>query len=124
MKILLVDDSPVMRRYIARTLQMTGLAASIHEAANGAEAMCKAFEVHPDLVITDLNMPGMSGAELVAGMSASAELRHIPVLVLSADRTSARPAELLRAGAAGYLTKPITPQVLRARLLSMLEETR
>lgn len=121
MKILLVDDSPVMRRYVARTLQMTGIEASIHEAGNGVEAMSKAFEVRPDLVITDLNMPEMNGAELVAGMNASAELRDIPVLVLSADRTSVRPDELLRAGAAGYLTKPVTPQSLRQRLLSILE---
>ena len=121
MTVLLVDDSQVMRRYIARTLQMTGLDATIHEAGNGREAMIKAVEVRPDLVITDLNMPEMTGTELLAEMSASPDLCGIPVLVVSADRTAARPDELLRAGAAGYLTKPITPQSLRHRLLSILE---
>src|SRR5436190_1315298 len=80
MKILLVDDSRVMRRYVARTLEMTGLEATIHEAGDGREGIATALAIRPDLVITDLNMPEMSGAELVAAMHASPELKEIPVL--------------------------------------------
>lgn len=121
MTVLLVDDSPVMRRYVARTLEMTGFATTIYEAENGREGMEKALMLLPDLVITDLNMPEMSGAELITGMHASHLLRNIPVLVLTADRSPNRPGELLGGGAAGYLTKPVTPQSLRRELMSLLQ---
>lgn len=121
MTVLLVDDSPVMRRYVARTLQMTGLEATIYEAENGRQGMEKALDIVPDLVITDLNMPEMSGTELIEQMHASTQLRRIPVLVLTADRSPARPAEVLGCGASSYLTKPVTPQALRRELLSLLE---
>jgi len=109
MQILLVDDSPVMRRYVARALEMTGMDITIHEAKNGREAIGIAFRVRPDLIITDLNMPEMSG-----------ELRGTPVLVLSADRSLNRPRELLHAGAIAYLTKPVTPEVLKRSLTAIL----
>lgn len=120
MNILLVDDSPVMRRYVARTLEMTGLDATIHEAENGRAGFAAAVAIRPDLVITDLSMPEMTGSEMVAAMRASPELKDIPILVLTADRSPVRPEELLHAGAAGYLIKPVTPQSLRHRLVSLL----
>lgn len=123
MNVLLVDDSPAMRRYVARTLQMAGFEAVIHEAANGLEGVSMALSIRPDLVITDLNMPEMNGAELVSRMRESPELREIPVLVLTADRSPARPGDLIRAGAVGYLTKPITPRTLRDELRSILGGT-
>jgi CheY-like chemotaxis protein len=96
---------------------------SIHEAENGAAAMETAYEVHPDIVITDLNMPGMSGQELVARIGASSELGDTRVVVLSADRSSGRARELLEAGAAAYLTKPVTPERLRTSLMAILESS-
>jgi CheY-like chemotaxis protein len=57
MQVLVVDDSPVMRHYIARILQMTGIGVTVHEAENGLDALDKAFRIRPDLMITDLNMP-------------------------------------------------------------------
>lgn len=121
MTVLLVDDSPIMRRYVARTLQMTGLETTIHEAENGREGIERALDLVPDLVITDLNMPEMSGVELIEKMHASTQLRRIPVMVLTADRSPARPAEVLGCGASTYLTKPVTPQTLRRELLALLE---
>ena len=120
MTVLLVDDSPVMRRFVARTLEMIGLDATILQAENGREGMKLALSARPDLVITDLNMPFMTGSEMVAAMQATAELQNIPVLVLTADRSSLRPEELIRAGAAAYVTKPVTPQLLRESLRSLL----
>ncbi len=122
MTVLLVDDSPVMRRFVARTLEMTGLGPQIHEAENGRDGMSKAVALVPDLVITDLNMPEMDGAELIAEMQASKLLCGIPVLVLTADRSPVRSEALMGAGAAACLTKPITPQSLRKELLSLLAE--
>lgn len=121
MQILVVDDSPVMRRYVSRTLGMTGMDITVHEAENGLEAIGKAFAVKPDLIITDLNMPEMSGKELIQRIYAAKELRGTPILVLSADRSADRPEELLRAGAVAYLTKPVTPEELKRSVTAILE---
>jgi two-component system chemotaxis response regulator CheY len=120
MQVLLVDDSQLMRRYVARTLEMTGIDLSIHEASNGREAMEKANRIHPDLIITDLNMPEMSGDELVARVARDPALSGTPVLVISADHSVDRPAELIHVGAVAYLTKPVAPEVLRSRLLEIM----
>ena len=121
MQVLLVDDSKLMRHYVARTLRMTGIDVVIHEAENGRDAIGKAFEVRPDLIVTDLNMPEMSGLELVAKVHGIPELCRTPMLVLTADRSAGRAEEALGAGAVDYLTKPVTPEVLRRHLLLILE---
>ncbi len=120
-RVLLVDDSPVMRHYVARALRMTGMDITIHEAENGLVAMKKAFESLPDVIITDLNMPEMSGQELVSRVHAAAELSATRVLVLTADRTDSRRGEMQQAGADAYLTKPVTPEILKNSLIGMLE---
>lgn len=122
MRILLVDDSRLMRRYVARTLEMTGIGADINEAGNGREAMDKAHRIRPDLIITDLNMPEMNGEELVARLTADPDLSRVPVLILSADRSAARFENLIHTGAVGYLTKPVSPEELRIHLLELMGE--
>ena len=120
-RVLVVDDSPVMRHYVARALKMTGMNLAIHEAENGRVAMEKAFQILPDVIITDLNMPEMSGQELVARVHAAAELSATRVLVLSADRSDGRVGEMTREGADDYLTKPVTPEALKNSLMRILE---
>jgi two-component system, chemotaxis family, chemotaxis protein CheY len=121
MQVLVVDDSPAMRHYIVRTLEMTGVRLRIHEAGNGREGIEKASEIHPDLIITDLNMPEMGGEEMVAHIAADEDLCGTPILVLSADHSAGRPDELLQRGATGYLTKPVTPETLRTHLARIVE---
>jgi CheY-like chemotaxis protein len=99
---------------------MTGLDLTIEEAENGRVAMQKARETRPDVIITDLNMPEMSGQELVAWVHAAAELSATRVLVLSADRSDGRLDELAQAGAAAYLTKPVSPEKLKNSLVALL----
>jgi two-component system chemotaxis response regulator CheY len=120
MHVLVVDDSPVMRRFLSRTLEMTGLPLSVHEAENGVDAISKAFEIRPDLIITDLNMPEMNGDTLTQTICRTPELKGTPIIVLSADRSAERPAELLLAGAKAYMTKPISPESLRECLLAFV----
>lgn len=121
MRILIVDDSPLMRRYVGRTLHMIREDLTIAEAGNGADAIRQAAEIPPDLIITDLTMPQMGGEELVEHLHTTPELRHIPVLVLSADRSAKRPGRLRNAGAIGYMTKPVTPEMLKDCLAGLLE---
>ena len=113
-RVLLVDDSPAMRHYVTRTLHMTGIEMTIEEAENGLDAIGKAFAIRPDVIITDLNMPEMSGQELIARVQAADELQATRVLVLSADHCSEHvsKAMLSRPGpVSGYLTKPVTPEL-------------
>jgi two-component system, chemotaxis family, chemotaxis protein CheY len=124
MRILVVDDSPAMRHYVARTLEMTGIGMSIEQAANGVEAIEKARNTPPNLIITDLNMPGMSGDELIERAAADEQLRDIPFLVVTADAASQMaeaPSGLARR--VECLTKPVPPGVLRSSLLNLFEQT-
>jgi len=124
MRILVVDDSPAMRHYVARTLEMTGIGMSIEHAANGEEAIEKARIEAPRLIITDLNMPGMTGSELMAQASADEHLRHVPFLVLTADGNSQLGEDLAFSPRPfECLMKPVSPGVLRSSFLKVLEQT-
>jgi two-component system chemotaxis response regulator CheY len=121
MQVLLVDDSPVMRHFVARTLRMTGVDVSIHEAGDGREAVRLAWSLRPDLIITDLNMPEMSGEELIDNLRHTPELCRTPVIVVSAVRSPGKTQSLIGAGALAYMTKPLSPEALRRSLLLILE---
>jgi len=120
-RVLIVDDSPVMRHYVARTLRMTGMDFAIHEAENGLVAIDKACEIRPELIITDLTMPEMGGRELIARVHAAAGLGSTRVIVLSADRSPALSDELMKAGASDYLIKPVSPEHLKESLMKIIK---
>jgi two-component system, chemotaxis family, chemotaxis protein CheY len=112
--ILVVDDSCTIRAVLDRTLKMTGLPIDeVIEAANGNEALEKLKERWVDIVFTDINMPGMSGLDLVDAMNNDAEMREIPVVVVSTEGSATRIEELRRKGVRGYLRKPFTPESIR-----------
>ncbi len=110
--ILIVDDSRVMRGMIARTIAMAGLeAATIHEAANGAEALAKVHEKAYDLVLLDINMPVMDGEEFLAALRAEPAFRQLPVVVASSESNDAR-IRRLRLMGAEFVHKPFRPEAL------------
>lgn len=122
LNILVVDDSPVMRSFIRKVIGMTGLdVGEICEAAHGGEAMVLLRQRWMDLVLTDINMPGMNGEELVRQMAADDMLRTVPVIVVSTDSSDHRVAMLLALGAKGYVTKPFPPDGLCAEVERVLE---
>ncbi len=117
LKVLIVDDSTLMRRFVARVLGMCGLEiAECREANNGLDALAKMRESAPDLVLTDINMPTMDGESLIRCIAEDQELRSIPIVVISTDRTEYRMSRLMELGAKGYVAKPFNPEVLREQL--------
>ena len=120
--ILIVDDSAVTRMLIKRAIQMADFpVAAVLEAGHGREALARLAEQPVHLVLADLHMPEMGGAELIDQMRQDPNSRDIPVVIISAEPSTARIDELCRLGARGYLRKPFTPEALRTTLLPLLE---
>lgn len=109
--ILVVDDSKTIRAIIKKTLSLAKLDINeIYEAENGRQALDRLKETSIDLVMSDLNMPEMSGVELVDAMSNDDTLNTIPIVVISTDGSTTRIDELKRKGVREYLRKPFTPE--------------
>jgi len=119
--VLIVDDSPAMRTFVRRVLDLSGLdVAKYLQAGNGQEALDLLRDEWVDVVLTDINMPVMDGAQFVRLLEEDDSLRSIPVLVVSTDRTEARAQEMLNLGARGYVRKPFQPETLREELEKVL----
>ena len=116
-RVLIVDDSPAMRTFVRRVIEMSGFELSdCFEASNGSEALDVLRTEWVDAILTDINMPEMDGQELLRRLSADEMLRSIPAIVISTDATSHRIASMVSLGARGYVTKPFLPETLRAEL--------
>jgi len=120
-RVLIVDDSPVMRSFIRRVLRLSGFeAGECMEAGNGEEALALLGAHRVDVILTDINMPGMNGEELLRKLGSDGVLKHIPALVISTDATKERILRMLSLGAEGYMSKPFTPEILREELERVL----
>ena len=120
-RVLIVDDSPAMRAFVRRVMEMSGFDVSAClEAGDGREALDRLRSERVDAILTDINMPGMDGEELLAELSRDEMFCSIPALVISTDSTRHRIARLLSLGARGYITKPFRPEDLRAGLERIL----
>jgi two-component system chemotaxis response regulator CheY len=117
MKFLVVDDSATMRRIVINSLQRIGF-TDITEAGDGVEALDKIGAV--DFIITDWNMPNMSGADFTRAVRANVDTKELPIIMVTAR--SARDDILLamEAGVDSYVVKPFTPQVLREKIDAVL----
>ncbi|MFZ0591845.1 MAG: response regulator [Bryobacteraceae bacterium] len=120
--IMIVDDSPAMRAFVRRILDMSGLEINCCiEAGDGQEALELLRQHRPDVILSDINMPRMDGEQFVRSLEADPELRSIPVVVVSTDRTENRVQQMIELGARGYVTKPFRPETLREELERVLE---
>jgi two-component system chemotaxis response regulator CheY len=121
--VLIVDDSPVMRNFIRRVLGLSGFeVGECMEAGNGEEALAQ-LSAHPvDIILTDINMPGMNGEELLRRLGADGILKTTPAIVISTDATNERILRMIALGAQGYMSKPFTPETLREELERVLGE--
>jgi len=121
--VLIVDDSPVMRSFIRRVLGLSGFeVGECMEAGNGEEALRQLSAHRVDVILTDINMPGMNGEELLRRLCADGVLKTTPAVVISTDATNERIVRMIQLGAQGYMSKPFTPETLREELERVLGE--
>jgi two-component system, chemotaxis family, chemotaxis protein CheY len=119
--VLIVDDSPAMRSFVKRVLELSGFEmGACFEAGNGSEALELLQSEWVDVILTDINMPVMNGEEFVQKLSEHESLRTVPVLVISTDRTDDRVRQMMAIGAKGYVKKPFQPEELREQLERVL----
>ncbi len=115
--ILVVEDDPAMRRFLVNILRQQ---YSVVEAENGKEALDIATRERPDLVLSDVVMPVMSGLQLAQAMKRSADTTDIPIVLLTAQGAAEKAADGLSSGANDYVSKPFSPRELLARVETQL----
>ena len=118
-RILVVDDSTTMRQMVSFTLVDAG--HDVVEASDGTKALTAARGRKFDLVITDVNMPGMNGLDLVKSLRGLEEFKFTPILVLTTESAQDIKARGRDAGATGWIVKPFSPEVLLATLKKVLD---
>ena len=112
--ILIVDDSKTIRSVIKKTLDIANVpVGDLYEAENGKEALDVMNSNWIDLIFADINMPVMTGIEMIKKMSEDNTLDKTPVIIVSTDGSKTRIDELLELGVKAYLRKPINPEELR-----------
>jgi DNA-binding response OmpR family regulator len=117
--ILVAEDERDIRELIVFTLQLNGF--NVVEVANGAEAVRKAEEIQPDLILMDVRMPKMTGYEACKELKTKEVTRDIPIVFLSAKGQEAEVNAGLELGAEDYFLKPFAPDELSARVNGVLE---
>jgi len=119
--ILVVDDSKIIRSVIAKTLTMAGIPVNeLYEAENGKEGLAALEANRVDIVLADINMPEMSGIEMVQKMSDNGQLESVPVVIVSTEGSKTRIEELRAKGVSGYIRKPFTPEVVKEVLENIM----
>jgi CheY-like chemotaxis protein len=118
-KIVVADDEPDVLFMTAFSLRTVG-GFEVIEARNGLEAVEKAQQVHPDLIVLDIKMPRMNGYEACRKLKEIPELRDVPVIFLSAKGQRQEIEEGLSAGASDYILKPFAPEELISKVRGLL----
>ncbi len=109
--VLIVDDSMIIRKMIAKTLNISGLdIGEIYFAENGRQALKLLKENWVDIVFADINMPEMNGIEMVEEMRKEDLIKSIPVVIVSTERSRERIETLKAMGVKAYLNKPFVPE--------------
>lgn len=119
-EILIVDDAPVLRNIMKTQLQRMGF-SRIHEAPDGREAMKILHAIRIDLVISDWNMPVMSGFELLREIRASEVLKDIPFIMVTAEATEARISMALQLKVDELILKPFTLEILERKIIRVIQ---
>ena len=111
-KILLVEDNEMNRDMLSRRLERKGYQVVL--AVDGQEGVQKAATEHPDLILMDMSLPGVDGWEATRRLKANDQLRHIPIIALTAFAMRGDEEQARAAGCDDYIPKPVRPMVIRA----------
>lgn len=121
MKFLVVDDFSTMRRIVRNLLKELGF-TNIDEAEDGVVALQKLEAGGFDFVVTDWNMPNMDGLTLLQRIRQSPQLRHLPVLMITAEAKKENIIAAAQSGASGYIVKPFTSATLSEKLQKIFDK--
>ncbi len=121
MKFLVVDDFSTMRRIVRNLLKELGY-ANVDEAEDGSVGLQKLKGGNFQFVVTDWNMPVMTGIELLRAIRADATLKHLPVLMITAEAKKENIIEAAQSGASGYIVKPFTAATLEEKMNKIFEK--
>ena len=117
-RLLVVDDDPGLLLAVSETLRAEGY--EVATARRGADALVRVAEALPDLIISDIRMPGMDGYQLVRNLRSNARTRLVPIIFLTARDETADRIQGFRAGVDAYVTKPFEPEELAAIVTAIL----
>jgi two-component system, chemotaxis family, chemotaxis protein CheY len=121
MKFLVVDDFSTMRRIVRNLLKELGY-TNVDEAEDGSVGLQKLKGGNFQFVVTDWNMPVMTGIELLKAIRADATLKHLPVLMITAEAKKENIIEAAQSGASGYIVKPFTAATLEEKMGKIFEK--
>jgi two-component system chemotaxis response regulator CheY len=121
MKFLIVDDFSTMRRIVRGLLKEMGC-NNADEAEDGAVALQMLKNGRYDFVVSDINMPNMNGFDLLKAVKADDSLKHLPVLMVTAEARKEDIVLAAQSGAAGYIVKPFTKATLEEKLMKIIQK--
>jgi two-component system chemotaxis response regulator CheY len=121
LRFLVVDDFSTMRRIVRNLLKESGYAEA-DEAEDGVVALQKLRASNFDFVVSDINMPNMNGFQLLAEIKKDDKLKHIPVLMVTAEARKEDIVLAAQQGAAGYIVKPFTKATLEEKVIHILKK--
>ena len=113
--ILVIDDDKLIREGLSALLK--GAGQTVLEAVDGKDGLEVALKEHPDLIVTDLRMPNMSGQEMIDAIRADDTIKDTPVVILTNDETSNSVNQALQTGVSFYLAKNLDPESLTQQIL-------
>ena len=121
MKVLVVDDFSTMRRIVKNTLRQIGF-TQIEEAEDGQKAFDRLMSEKFDFVVSDWNMPNMTGIDLLRKVRGEPSLKHLPFLMVTAEAKQENVVEAIKAGVSNYIVKPFTVATLQEKIAKIFKE--
>ena len=120
-KIISIDDFPTMRRIIKSLLKQIGF-MNVLEADDGAMGLTLIKHEHPDLIISDWNMPKMNGLELLKAVRTEAGISNTPFIMITAEAEKENIVQAVQCGVSNFIVKPFTAEVLRQKINKVFGE--
>jgi two-component system chemotaxis response regulator CheY len=121
LKFLVVDDFSTMRRIVRGLLKEMGCTQA-DEAEDGTAALAMLKSQRYDFVVSDINMPNMNGFDLLRAVKADDSLKHLPVLMVTAEARKEDIVQAAQMGAAGYIVKPFTKATLEEKVTKIMQK--